>query len=110
MRRCHLRIRIKFGCGPHPRKENVTLTVAGPHYFEANDVVILDGYRYIVTEVLDATKLRLRRLWPHDYVWLLAKLLFKQICNTLRRAWKGAIRLWNSTTRRWRRGPRLIGS
>ena len=103
MRRCHLRIRIKFGCGPHPRKENVTLTVAGPHYFEADDVVMLDGYRYIVTEVLDATKLRLRRLWPHDYVWLLAKLLFK-------RAWKGAIRLWNSTTRRWRRGPRLIRS
>lgn len=72
-----MRIRIKFGCGPHPRKENVTLTVAGPHYFEANDVVMLDGYRYIVTEVLDATKLRLRRLWPHDFIWLVVKVAVK---------------------------------
>ena len=103
MRRCRLRIRIKFGCGPHPRKENVTLTLSGSHYFETDDVVMLNGYRYIVTGVIDTTKLKLRRLWPHDYVLLLAKMLFK-------RAWKGAIWLWNSTTKRWRRGPRLIGS
>ena len=103
MRRCRLRIRIKFGCGPHPRKENVTLTLSGSHYFETDDVVMLNGYRYIVTGVIDTTKLKLRRLWPHDYVLLLAKMLFK-------RAWKGAIRLWNSTTKRWRRGPKLIGS
>jgi len=99
-----LRIRIKFGHGPHPRKEHVELTISsGAHYLKVGDVVVLNNHLYVVVDVVGSTKLKLRRLWPHDRIWLLTKLLWK-------RAWKGTLQIWDSTTRRWRKGLRSTGN
>ena len=77
-----MRVRIKFGTGPRPARDRITLTLSPPCPLARGDVVEVGGREYVVARVVDETRLELRRLWPHDRLWLLAKWLWKKLRGT----------------------------
>lgn len=88
-----MRSNVELGKGSflHGERAVLTIPVAWPHCFEVGAVMTVDGTKYVVIGLPSEHELELRRLLPHDEIWLRLKF-----------AWRGARRWLSRACARFR--------